>query len=94
MRVHVYQNVTSFSHMRSALVGKRTTATDFHSQNMCNVDFHSQNMCANTLEYWSKYTNILNPTVREDRPVGLANCQICVRFKKTNFVGRLFVQSG
>ena len=32
MRFHVYQHVTSFSHMRSALVGKRTTATGFHSQ--------------------------------------------------------------
>ena len=61
-RFHVYQHVTSFSHMRSALVGKRTTATGFYRQNMCNV-------CANTLEYWSKYTNILNPTLREDRPV-------------------------
>ena len=61
-RFHVYQHVTSFSHMRSALVGKRTTATSFHRQNMCSV-------CANTLEYWSKYTNILNPTVREDRSV-------------------------
>ena len=57
-----YQHVTSFSHMRSALVGKRTTTTSFHRQNMCSV-------CANTLEYWSKYTNILNPTVREDRSV-------------------------
>ena len=49
---------------RSALVGKvkRTTAISFHRQNMCSV-------CANTLEYWSKYTNILNPTVREDRSV-------------------------
>ena len=57
---------------------QRTTATSFHRQNTCNV-------CANTLEYWSKYTNILNPTVRKDRPsmlTGLANCQICVRFKK------------
>ena len=43
------QHVTSFSHMRSALVGKRTKATGFHKQNMWNV-------CANTLEYWSKYT--------------------------------------
>ena len=58
-RFHVYQHVTSFSHMRS---GKRTTATSFHRQNMCSV-------CANTLEYWSKYTNILNPTVREDTSV-------------------------
>ena len=31
-RFHVYQHVTSFSHMRSALVGKRTTATSFHRQ--------------------------------------------------------------
>ena len=61
-RFHVYQHVTSFSHMRSALVGKRTTATSFHRQNTGNV-------FANTLEYWSKYTNILNPTLREDRPV-------------------------
>ena len=61
-RFHVYQHVTSFSHMRSALVGKRTTATIFHRQNTGNV-------FANTLEYWSKYTNILNPTLREDRPV-------------------------
>ena len=48
--------------MRSALVGKRTKVAGFHKQNMWNV-------CANTLEYWSKYTSILNPTVREDRPV-------------------------
>ena len=62
LRFHVYQHVTSFSHMRSALVGKRTTATSFHRQNTGNV-------FVNTLEYWSKYTNILNPTLREDRPV-------------------------
>ena len=27
---HVYQHVTSFSHMRGALVGRRTTAAGFH----------------------------------------------------------------
>ena len=56
---HVYQHVTSFSHMRGALVGRRTTAAGFHMQNMCDV-------WAKTLEYRSKYTHILNPTVRED----------------------------
>ena len=56
---HVYQHVTSFSHMRGALVGRRTTAAGFHMQNMCDVG-------AKTLEYRSKYTHILNPTVRED----------------------------
>ena len=56
---HVYQHVTSFSHMRGALVGRRTTAAGFHMQNMCNV-------WTKTLEYRSKYTHILNPTVRED----------------------------
>ena len=34
---HVYQHLTSFSHMRGALVGKRTTAAGFHMQNMCDV---------------------------------------------------------
>ena len=34
---HVYQHVTSFSHMRGALVGRRTTAAGFHMQNMCDV---------------------------------------------------------
>ena len=34
---HVYQHVTSFLHMRDALVGRRTTAAGFHMQNMCNV---------------------------------------------------------
>ena len=56
---HVYQHVTSFSHMRGALVGRRTTAAGFHMQNMCDVG-------AKTLEYRSKYTHISNPTVRED----------------------------
>ena len=56
---HVYQHVTSFSHMRGALVGRRTTVAGFHMQNMCDVG-------AKTLEYRSKYTHILNPTVRED----------------------------
>ena len=76
-RFHVYQHVTSFSHMRSALVGKRTTATSFHRQNTGNV-------FANTLEYWSKYTNILNPTLREDRPVEVWQIvrSVYVRFKK------------
>ena len=50
------------NHSATRLVCKRTTATSFHRQNMCSI-------CANTLEYWSKYTNILNPTVREDRSV-------------------------
>ena len=36
-RFHVYQHVTSFSHMRGALVGRRTTAAGFHMQNMCDV---------------------------------------------------------
>ena len=34
---HVYQHVTSFSHMRGALVGRRTTAAGFHMQNRCDV---------------------------------------------------------
>ena len=34
---HVYQHVTSFSHMRGALVGRRTTAAGFNMQNMCDV---------------------------------------------------------
>ena len=36
-RFLVYQHVTSFSHMRGALVGRRTTAAGFHMQNMCDV---------------------------------------------------------
>ena len=34
---HVYQHLTSFSHMRGALVGRRTTAAGFYMQNMCDV---------------------------------------------------------
>ena len=53
---HVYQCLTSFSHMGDALVGRRTTAAGFHMQNMRDV-------WAKTLEYRSKCTHILNPTV-------------------------------
>ena len=58
---HVYQHVTSFSNMRAQWLAERTNAVGFRTQNMFNV-------WAKTLEYSSKYTNILNPNVREDRP--------------------------
>ena len=73
--------------MRSALVGKRTTATSFHRQNTGNV-------FANTLEYWSKYTNILNPTLREDRPVEvwqIVRSVLGLKKRQDEFVGALFV---
>ena len=58
-----------------------------HSHRFSQAKYVQRLRQLNTLEYWSKYTNILNPTLREDRPVvltltGLANWQICVRFKK------------
>ena len=58
-----YQHVTSFSNMRSAPVGKRT-----EPQQPQQPAFTGKTW-ANTLEYWSKYTNILYPTVRENRSV-------------------------
>ena len=58
---HVYQHVTSFSNMRAHWLAERTNAVGFRTQNMFNA-------WAKTLEYSSKYTNILNPNVREDRP--------------------------
>ena len=58
---HVYQHVTSFSNLRAHWLAERTNAVGFRTQNMFNA-------WAKTLEYSSKYTNILNPNVREDRP--------------------------
>ena len=90
---HVYQHVTSFSNMRAHWLAERTNAVCFRTQNMFNV-------WAKTLEYSSKYTNILNPNVREDRPGVRWQLWQIVRFvlgsrKPQNelLVGRLFGQS-
>ena len=37
---HVYQHVMPFSHMRGALVGRRSTAASFHMQNVQRLSQH------------------------------------------------------
>ena len=59
--------------MRAHWLAEGTKAAGFRTQNMFNV-------WAKTLEYSSKYTNILNPNVREDRPGVLWQLWQIVRF--------------
>ena len=78
---HVYQHVTSFSHMRGALVGRRTTAAGFHMQNMSCAMSEPKRWNTHTVTYPHPGPGILNPTVTcegKHTLTALTNCQICV----------------